>query len=90
METVDYSLGLSPDLINGVGVSLIMFGFILNQLDYIDSRGKLYLWLNAIGSGLACWGAWVIGSIPFVVLEGVWMAISLIGIFFRKQPAAVA
>ena len=27
---------------------------------------------NLVGAGLACWSSYLIGFLPFVVLEGVW------------------
>jgi hypothetical protein len=36
--------------------------------------------LNLVGAGLACYSSWLIGFMPFVVLEGVWAIAALAGL----------
>jgi hypothetical protein len=69
-----------PDLINSLGVSLILMAFFLLTIRKIDSGGKLYNLLNLIGASMACYGSWLIGAIPFMVLEGIWAAVALLGL----------
>ena len=68
------------DLINGIGVTLILLAFFLLQTGKLASTAKAYLLLNLVGSALACLGSYLMGSWPFVVLEGVWAAVSLFGL----------
>ena len=69
-----------PDIINSLGVSLILVAFFLLTIRKIDSRIKMYNLLNLIGASLACCGSWLIGAIPFMVLEGIWAAMALLGL----------
>ena len=69
------------DIINSAGVSLILIAFFLLTLKYVTQDSKVYLLLNIVGAGLACYGAWMMGSIPFVVLEATWVVVSFIGLF---------
>jgi hypothetical protein len=69
-----------PDIINTVGVSLILIAFLLLQLQKLSSTNTAYLLLNAVGAGLACWGSVLITAWPFVVLEAVWTLVAVIGL----------
>lgn len=68
------------DIINTAGVALILAAFFLNTFNIISTRNFLYFIMNVIGSGLACYGSYLIGVIPFVVLEGCWALVALLGI----------
>ncbi|MEO5644312.1 MAG: hypothetical protein ABIQ40_17555 [Bacteroidia bacterium] len=69
-----------PNIINSAGVSLILLAFILLTIGKTNSKAKLYNLLNLIGAGLACYGAILIGAIPFVVLEAIWCAVAVYGL----------
>ncbi|MGK7391269.1 MAG: CBU_0592 family membrane protein [Candidatus Cyclobacteriaceae bacterium M2_1C_046] len=68
------------DLVTTAGVSLILLAFLLLTLKKVSSTDKLYHILNLLGAGLACYGAILIESVPFVVLEGIWAAASVYGL----------
>jgi|WetSurMetagenome_2_1015567.scaffolds.fasta_scaffold589798_1 hypothetical protein len=69
-----------PDIINSLGVSLILMAFFLLTIRKMDSQSRMYNLLNLIGASLACYGSWLIGAIPFMVLEGIWAAVALLGL----------
>jgi hypothetical protein len=60
------------NLIGTVGVALLLGAFVLNLLKRIGADGYAYTALNLAGAGLACYSSYLIGFMPFVVLEGVW------------------
>lgn len=70
-----------PDIINTSGVALILTAFFLDTFNFINNRTLVYFSLNIAGSGLACYGSFLIKAYPFVILEGAWAFISLIGIW---------
>lgn len=72
METVD--------VINTFGVSLILLAFFLLTIRKLRSDSVLYNVLNLTGAGMACYGSWLIGAIPFVVLEGIWALVAAMGL----------
>lgn len=74
-----------PDIINTVGVSLILLAFLLLQLQKLSPTHTAYLLLNAVGAGLAGWGSYLITAWPFVVLEGVWTLVALIGLLRKLK-----
>lgn len=68
------------DIINTIGVSLILIAFVLLTIRKLKSDSILYYILNFTGAGLACYGSWLIGVIPFVVLEAVWALVAAAGL----------
>jgi len=78
MNTIDW-LGF-------VGVSLILFAYILNVLGKITNNNLLFILLNFIGASIACLASILLNYVPFIILEGVWAFVSLISLFkyFKK------
>ena len=74
----------AADLINSVGVTLILIAFLLLTLKKVSAQNIYYNLLNFVGAGLACYGSYLIKSIPFVVLEGIWSLVALYGLVKRK------
>jgi len=79
---------LSPsDWIGSAGVAILLLAFLLNLLNKISKDGLSYIVMNIAGAGLACVASWLIHYLPFVILEGVWMLVSMIAFinYFRKN-----
>jgi hypothetical protein len=75
---------LVANIVNSVGVFLILLAFLLLILGKTKADNRLYLLMNLTGAGLACYGSWLIGAIPFVILEGTWAVVALFGLLRRK------
>ena len=72
-----------PDIsliIGSVGVFLLLVAFFLNMFKIMPQNSKSYLLLNIAGGGLACYSAILIGFVPFIILEGIWTLVSVIGL----------
>ena len=63
-----------------VGVALLLIAFLLNLFKLMRSDGHLYMSLNLVGAGLACYSSYLISFMPFVVLGGVWAMVALAAI----------
>jgi len=63
-----------------VGVAFLLAAFLLNLFKLLRSDGHLYMGLNFVGAGLACYSSYLINFMPFVVLEGVWAVVALAAI----------
>jgi hypothetical protein len=78
--------------ISFVGVALLLVAFLLNMFKLLRSDGHIYMSLNLVGAGLACYSSYLISFMPFVVLEGMWALVALAAIartlFLRVKPAA--
>ncbi|GAB4335107.1 MAG: hypothetical protein OHK0038_12600 [Flammeovirgaceae bacterium] len=69
------------DWISGGGVTLILLAYLADSLGYVQKNNTSYWLINLVGSLLAAIGAWLIHSIPFVILESVWAITSLYGLY---------
>jgi len=67
--------------IGSVGVTVLLFAFILNLLKKISPTSSAYLLMNIIGALLAGISSFMIDFWPFVILESVWVIASLIPLF---------
>lgn len=68
------------DIIGTLGVGLILVAYFCNTFKLLPEKGKLFFLLNMAGAGLACYASWLILFWPFVVLEGVWCLVSIVGL----------
>ena len=73
-----------PDIINSVGVFLVLLAFFLLTLKKVNVQNTYYNLLNFVGAGLACYGSYLIKAMPFAVLEGTWSAVALYGLLKKK------
>jgi hypothetical protein len=79
----------TSDLIGTVGVGLILLAYFCSIFQYISGSSRLFFGLNASGAALACYASFLILYWPFVVLEGIWMIVSLIAFFRVKKHSSV-
>lgn len=79
---------MSAQIIGSVGVGVLLLAFVLNLLNKLSERSRVYLLMNLIGAAMSAWYALVGNLVPFVVLEGVWAAVALVrlGFTLRKSP----
>ena len=73
------------DWIGTIGVGLILFAYFASTFNVISGKAKVFFVLNAIGAGLACYASYLIAYWPFVILEGTWMLVSLIGLIKQTK-----
>lgn len=74
------------DIISTIGVSLILLAFFLNTFKYLNDTSKSYFTLNIIGGAFACYGSVLLNSLPFIILEGTWSLVAVVGLI-RTQMA---
>lgn len=67
-------------LVELVGAALILSAFVLAQLGRLATVSLTYLVLNLLGSGTLAVAAAVDGDAGFLLLEGVWAAVSAFSI----------
>jgi uncharacterized membrane protein len=70
----------ASDWIGTIGVTLLLIAFALNIGKKITTESKTYLSLNILGALLAGISSYMIHFTPFVILEGVWTAASLMSL----------
>lgn len=68
------------DIIGMIGVGLILLAYFLNTSKLLPKDGKLFYVLNIFGAALACYASFLINYMPFVILEGTWVLVSIYGL----------
>ena len=68
------------DIIGTIGVGLILLAYFCQTFNWISGKSKLFFLLNIIGAGLACYASYLINYWPFVILEGTWFLVSVLGL----------
>ena len=66
------------DWIGSVGVSILLIAFLLNLLKKIAPDSIAYVLMNLIGALLAGLASVMIHYTPFIILEAVWVLVSLV------------
>ena len=67
----------TADWIGFIGVFQILVAYVLNVCGKLSNNNVIFLLLNLVGAGLACLASVLVNYIPFIILEGVWTAVSL-------------
>ncbi len=75
-------------VVSFAGAALILVAYMGHQFKWIDSRRASYNILNALGSGILGYIALRPFQLGFVVLEGVWTAISLYALWRGMRQSA--
>ncbi|MBF6641561.1 hypothetical protein IVB69_08715 [Flavobacterium sp. J49] len=77
------------DLIGTIGVGLILLAYFLNIFSWIKKEGVLFYVMNIVGASIACFASILISFWPFIILEGTWAVVSVIGLLKSiKKPQA--
>jgi hypothetical protein len=69
------------DWIGFIGVAILLLAFFLNLFNRLDKDSVAYLSMNILGAGLACYASVLLKYLPFILLEGCWTLVSMIGLF---------
>jgi hypothetical protein len=68
------------DLIGTIGVGLILLAYFLNIFSLIKKEGILFYAMNIVGASIACFASILISYWPFIILEGTWAIVSVVGL----------
>jgi len=68
------------DFIGMTGVAILLVAFLLTLMKKLSTTDKSYALMNIIGASLSCYASFLIGYIPFVVLEATWAGVSLVAL----------
>ena len=77
------------DIIGTIGVGLILLAYFFNTFSLVPKDGQLFFIMNIIGAALACYASFLINYLPFIILEGTWTLVSIIGLlrlYAKKSP----
>ena len=72
---------MSPEtLVGSLGVALLLLAFFLNLIRVLSTQSYPYTALNFAGASLAGYASYLIGFVPFVVLEGTWGVVAAVAL----------
>ena len=74
----------TSEVIGSLGVGLLLLAFFLNIFKLISQHSKIYGLLNIVGAGLSCYASYLIGFVPFIILEGTWAFVALISLIRNR------
>jgi hypothetical protein len=75
---------VSPEtLIGSLGVAILLLAFLLNLVRVLETESYPYTALNLVGASLAGYASYLIGFVPFVVLEGTWAVVAAVALARR-------
>jgi len=77
------------NIISGIGVFLILLAYFLQIFNWISASSRSYLLMNVVGSALAGYGSYLLDSVPFMILEGTWCMVSIIGLIKKETVSAI-
>lgn len=76
------------DWIGSIGVSILLVAFLLNLLKKIAQDSVSYVSMNLIGALLAGLASWMINYTPFIILEAVWVLVSMMSLVsIMRRPS---
>lgn len=68
------------DWIGSIGVAILLAAFLLNLSGNVNKDSFVYLMMNILGAGLACYASVLLKYVPFIILEGCWTLVSIFGL----------
>jgi membrane associated rhomboid family serine protease len=75
---------VSPETaIGSLGVALLLLAFLLNLVRVLSTESYPYTALNLAGASLAGYASYLIGFVPFVILEGTWAGVAAVALARR-------
>ncbi len=72
-------------IIGSIGVSLLLLAFFLNLFKLLRQDSKTYILMNIFGAAMSCYASFLIEYIPFVILEGTWSIVAIVGLIFALR-----
>ena len=73
------------DWIGSIGVFLILLAYFLNVIGTLNHKDIAFIILNLIGATLACIASVLLDYVPFIILEGAWVLVSLYALLTLKK-----
>ncbi len=75
----------TTDDIGTIGVAILLLAYLLLLLKIVTAQNKFYIWMNIIGAGLSTLASVFLKYIPFIILEGAWMLVSIVALFQKRK-----
>lgn len=83
--------GMSPmelQIFSFIGAMVTLIAYVGHQMKWMDARKALYNVLNAAGSGILVYVAFHPFQVGFVIMETVWLIVSVYAVFRPRREAS--
>lgn len=67
----------TTDWIGFTGVGILLLAYFLTLINKTTHHSFVYLGMNILGAGIACYASIRLAYLPFILLEGIWTLVSL-------------
>lgn len=64
---------MEPLIIGAIGGAIILTAYLLELFRHIDPYNKTFLTANIVGSALLTYYAYLLNSLPFIILNAAWV-----------------
>lgn len=71
---------MNHDVLQILGALTVLAGYVAAQIGWTTPRSIGYLTANTLGAGVLAWLAWTSQDWGFLLLEGVWSAVSAVAL----------
>jgi len=75
----------TSDWIGAIGVAITLVAYFCMSFKWMSAHGRTFFLLNTVGAAMTCFASCLIAYWPFVVLEGTWTVVSLVGFIRARQ-----
>ena len=79
---------MDAELVGSIGVGLLLLAYVLQLMRVLPAGSATYEAMNAVGAGVACLASWMLGFVPFIVLEAIWTLVSVVALARRLRRSA--
>jgi hypothetical protein len=76
---------MEPLIFGAIGGGIILIAYLLELFQHIDPYNKAFLAANIIGSALLTYYAYLLDSIPFIVLNAAWVLGSVYQLYKHRE-----
>lgn len=70
-----------------IGALLCLVAYVAHQFQWMDAKGVLYNMLNSFGSGILCYSAFHPIQAGFILMESIWLLVSLLAVIKAFQKS---
>ncbi len=81
-------ISLAQQALSFAGAVIVLIAYSGHQFHWMDSQRPLYNAMNAVGGAMLAWAALHPFQVGFMLMEGSWTIISLIGLAKAMGRAA--
>ncbi len=72
-------------IVGAIGMIFLLTAFALNLFKKVTQDSLIYNIFNIIGAGLLAYYAYALNSIPFLILQAIWISFAVYKLIFSNR-----